>query len=92
MVEIKDPIIKDREDEFIADEISFLNFVVSDYSKPKLNLTEEQISKEYDNQTSALQEERRNQCRENAEKEGKNKQAALAKIAPELIQFKKDRD
>ena len=82
MVEIKDPIIKDREDEFIADEISFLNFVVSDYSKPILpiNLAEA----EYDKQTSALQEERRNQCRENAEKEGKNKNAALAKIAPEL--------
>jgi hypothetical protein len=34
MVEIQDPVIKDREDEFIADEISFLNFVVSDYSNP----------------------------------------------------------
>jgi hypothetical protein len=59
MVEIKDPIIKDREDEFIADEISFLNFVVSDYSKPKLTLTEEQVSKEYDNRTFALQEAKR---------------------------------
>ena len=59
MVEIKDPIIKDREDEFIADEISFLNFVVSDYSKPKLTLTEEQVSKEYDNRTYALQEAKR---------------------------------
>ena len=51
MVEIKDPIIKDREDEFIADEISFLNFVVSDYSKP--TLPEELASKEYDKQTIA---------------------------------------
>ena len=59
MVEIKDPIIKDREDEFIADEISFLNFVVSDYSKPKLTLTEEQVSKEYDNRTFAFQEAKR---------------------------------
>jgi hypothetical protein len=35
MVEIKDSVIIDRENEFIADEISFLNFVVSDYSNPK---------------------------------------------------------
>ena len=51
MVEIKDPVIKDREDEFIADEISFLNFVVSDYSKtkPPINLAEV----EYDKQTIA---------------------------------------
>jgi hypothetical protein len=34
MVEIQDPAIKDRQDEFIADEISFLNFVVSDYDNP----------------------------------------------------------
>ena len=31
MVEVKDPVIIDRQNEFIADEISFLNFVVSDY-------------------------------------------------------------
>ena len=34
MVEIQDPVIKDRQEEFIADEISFLNFVVSDYDNP----------------------------------------------------------
>ena len=51
MVEIKDPIIKDREDEFIADEISFLNFVVSDYSKPIL--PEKLADTEYDKQTTA---------------------------------------
>ena len=51
MVEIKDPVIKDREDEFIADEISFLNFVVSDYSKP--TLPEKQASDEYDARTTA---------------------------------------
>ena len=34
MVEIKESIIVDREKEFIAEEISFFNFVVKDYSHP----------------------------------------------------------
>jgi hypothetical protein len=34
MVEIKDPEIVEREKFFIPDEITFLNFVVSDYSNP----------------------------------------------------------
>jgi hypothetical protein len=34
MVEIKDPEIVDREKEFIADEIFFINYVVSNYSNP----------------------------------------------------------
>ncbi len=37
MVEVKDPVLIDRENEFTADEISFLNFVVSDYSNPTIN-------------------------------------------------------
>jgi hypothetical protein len=35
MVEIKDPSVHSREKDFVADEISFVNFVVRDYSDPK---------------------------------------------------------
>ena len=34
MVEIKDPSVHLRENDFVADEISFVNFVVRDYSNP----------------------------------------------------------
>jgi hypothetical protein len=34
MVEISEPIILDRAREFVADEISFVNYVVPDYSNP----------------------------------------------------------
>ena len=34
MVEIKEPVIIDREKDYVADEISFVNFVVKDYSDP----------------------------------------------------------
>ena len=52
MVEVKDPVIVDREDEFLADEISFLNFVLSDYSNLITEEPEKQAAKEYDDQTS----------------------------------------
>ena len=51
MVEIQDPVIKDRQEEFIADEISFLNFVVSDYDKPIVKENAEQASIDYDEET-----------------------------------------
>lgn len=52
MVEVKDPVIVDREDEFLADEISFLNFVLSDYSNLITEEPEKLAAKEYDDQTS----------------------------------------
>ncbi len=51
MVEVKNPVIVDRENEFVADEISFLNFVVSDYSNPTIDEPEEQARKEYEKET-----------------------------------------
>ena len=51
MVEVKNPLIVDRENEFVADEISFLNFVVSDYSNPTIDEPEEQARKEYEKET-----------------------------------------
>ena len=51
MVEIQDPVIKDRQEEFIADEISFLNFVVSDYDNPIVKENAEQASIDYDEET-----------------------------------------
>ena len=50
MVDVQDAVIKDRQDEFIPDEISFLNFVVSDYDNPKVDPAES-ARLEYDNQT-----------------------------------------
>jgi hypothetical protein len=52
MVEVKDPVIVDRENEFIADEISFLNFVVSDYKNPKAEEPAKLAEEEYDELTS----------------------------------------
>ena len=34
MVEVKDPVIVDREKDYVADEVSIINFVVKDYSNP----------------------------------------------------------
>ena len=34
MVEVKDAVVKDREEPYIPDEISFINFVVTNYSEP----------------------------------------------------------
>jgi hypothetical protein len=53
MVEVKDPVIKDREDPYIPDEISFINFVVSDYSEPQIPVPKAAAEREYDIQTEA---------------------------------------
>ena len=34
MVEIKDPVIADREKAFVADHIEFINFVTKSYNNP----------------------------------------------------------
>ena len=56
MVEVQDPVLIERQNEFIPDEISFLNFVVSDYSNPK-NLEPAIIAEnEYDEETKTIVE------------------------------------
>ena len=54
MVEVQDPVLIDRENEFIPDEISFLNFVVSDYSNPTLEDSEKDAENLYDEETEKL--------------------------------------
>ena len=64
MVEVKDPVIKDREDPYIPDEISFINFVVSDYSEPQIPEPKAAAELEYDKQTKAGIEKIRNEYKE----------------------------
>ena len=70
MVEIQDPIIKDRQDEFIPDEISFLNFVVSDYDNPIAMKPAEQASLEYDNETKSESQNLRTKLGKDADRLG----------------------
>jgi hypothetical protein len=59
MVEIKDPSVFDREKHFVADEISFVNFVISDYSNPVAPDPKEYAIFEYDNNKITLVENMR---------------------------------
>ena len=61
MVEIKEPVIIDREKDYVADEISFVNFVVKDYSDPIAPKPNEYAVEEYDLTTVALIEGMRRQ-------------------------------
>jgi hypothetical protein len=82
MVEVKDPVIKDREDPYIPDEISFINFVVSDYSEPLIPEPKAAAASEYDKQTKAGIEEIRKKFKE-ARKGGESLGDALKKSKPE---------
>ena len=55
MVEIKDPDIVDREKVYIPNEISFLNYVVSDYSNPIAPEPKDYAEKEYDRISNTLE-------------------------------------
>ena len=66
MVEIKDAVIVDREKDYVADEISFINFVVKDYSDPIAPKPSEYAVEEYDLTTEALIEAMRRQRSEEA--------------------------
>ena len=59
MVEIKDSVIIEREKDFVADEISFVNFVVSDYSNPIAPTPNEYAKTEYDEITNTLNSQMR---------------------------------
>ena len=59
MVEIKDSVIIEREKDFVADEISFVNFVVSDYSNPIAPTPNEYAETEYDEMTNTLNSQMR---------------------------------
>ena len=54
MVEIKDSVIIEREKDFVADEVSFINFVVSDYTNPLAPTPNEYAKTEYDETTYTL--------------------------------------
>ena len=59
MVEVKDPVIIDREKNFVADEIWFINFVLSDYSNPIAPDPKAYAEEEYDQATKILVKQER---------------------------------
>ncbi len=48
MVEIKDPDVIKRKKDFVSDHITFINFVVSDYSNPIPPAPKAYAEEEYD--------------------------------------------
>jgi len=59
MVEVKDPVIIDIKKNFVADEIWFINFVLSDFSNPIAPDPKAYAEKEYDQATKILVEQER---------------------------------
>ena len=53
MVEVEEPVIFDREKEFVPDEISLLNYVLSNYENPAAPEPREYAVKEFDKATQA---------------------------------------
>ena len=94
MVEISDPIIVDRQKEFVPDEISFINYVVSDYSDPIAPEPNVYAELEYDKTTIALTDKMRAQQSTEAMKQGltgKDKGAFINQSVNKLKQERKDR-
>jgi hypothetical protein len=54
MVEIKDPVIIEREKDFVADHITFINFVETYYRNPIAPEPRVYAEEEYDNITKEL--------------------------------------
>ena len=59
MVEFKDPVIINIKKNFVADEIWFINFVLSDFSNPIAPDPKAYAEKEYDQATKILVEQER---------------------------------
>jgi hypothetical protein len=59
MVEVIDPVIIDRQKNFVADEIWFVNFVVSNYNNPIAPDPKAYAKEEYDANTSDLVDKER---------------------------------
>ena len=94
MVEIKDPIVADREKDFVPDEINFVNYVVRHYDNPIAPEPNEYAILEYDRTTETLIEAMRRQRSEEANAKGLTGKAKGSYIKPEvekLTQESKDR-
>jgi hypothetical protein len=59
MVEFKDPVIINIKKNFVADEIWFINFILSDYSNPIAPDPRAYAEEEYDQATKILVEQER---------------------------------
>ena len=70
MVEIKDSVIIEREKDFVAEEVSFVNFVVLDYSNPIAPTPNEYAETEYDETTNILNSQMRAKLSDEANEKG----------------------
>ena len=92
MVEIKDPEIVDREKEFIADEIFFINYVVSNYSNPIAPEPQDYAEIEFDKTTSSICSKFRAQLSVEATKKGLTGTEKGTYINLQVDKLKKERN
>lgn len=82
MVEIKDIVVYNREKEFVADHIQFINYVVKDYDAPIAPEPRDYAEQEYDNTTRALLQKMKSQLIKDVQ--GKSFQERGAYINPRI--------
>ena len=88
MVEINDPIILERQKDFVSDQISFINFVVPDYSNPIAPNPRVYAEKEYDRITRDLVEKERVQLRKEGLSLGLPGETLGTYINPKILTLK----
>ena len=91
MVEVKEPVIIDREKNFVADEIWFTNFVVSDYSNPIAPDPRAYAEEEYDQATKILVEQERVKHRNESKSLGLPGETLDSYVNLEIEIFKNER-
>ena len=88
MVEINDPIILERQKDFVPDHISFINFVVPDYRNPIAPNPKVYAEEEYDRITRDLVEKERVQLRKEGERLGLPGETLGTYINPKILTLK----
>ena len=92
MVEIKDPVIIEREKDFVADHITFINFVETYYRNPIAPEPRVYAEEEYDNITKELVQKERIKLREEGLKLGLPSETLGTYITPKLLSLRQDRN
>ncbi len=92
MVEVKEPVITDREKNFVADEIWLINFVVSDYSNPIAPDPRAYAEEEYDQATKILVEQERVRLRNEGKSLGSPGETLDSYINLKIEIFKNERN
>ena len=91
MVEVEEPVIVDRQKEFVPDEISLVNYVLSDYENPVAPEPRDYARKEFDKATDAIIEAMRRQRSEEANGQGLTGKAKGGYINLEIDKLKLER-